>query len=181
MVESTMALVAEMARLIPRWYSWGVTGTPMKSNFDDLFGLVLFLGFTPSIRNVRIFRQLCGPNAPTWAKGLFWDFSKTIMRRNIKLALTDQVHIPAQHRNIVKLGFSAIEQHYYQSIWDQCSRSCNLRQLDAIHWTPLDYDGPDNLETSAAELQRTFIKLRTWVKRVIKSQVIWCCLLCYKD
>ncbi|KAG2220208.1 hypothetical protein INT45_002800 [Circinella minor] len=164
MVESTMALVAEMARLIPRWYSWGVTGTPMKSNFDDLFGLVLFLGFTPSIRNIRIFKQLYGPNAATWAKGLFWNFSKAIMRRNIKVALTSQIHIPAQHRNIVKLEFSAIEQHYYQSIWDQCSRSCNLRQLDALHWTPsLDDDDPDNLETSAAELQRTFIKLRTWL------------------
>ncbi|KAI9255053.1 SNF2 family N-terminal domain-containing protein [Phascolomyces articulosus] len=161
MVESSTTLVGEMARLIPRWYSWGVTGTPMKSSFDDLFGLILFLGFTPSIHKSRVFEQLYKPDASTWAKGLFWKFSKTILRRNIKVSLADQVHIPAQHRNIVKLAFSAIEQHYYQSIWDQCSRSCNLRQLNAINWTPSDNN--EDLETSAAEIQRTFIKLRTWL------------------
>ncbi|KAI8141209.1 SNF2 family N-terminal domain-containing protein [Fennellomyces sp. T-0311] len=158
MVESSMALVAEMARLIPRWYSWGVTGTPMKSSFDDLFGLLLFLGFTPSIRRYNIYKQLYAQNAPSWTKGLFWDFSRTIIRRNIKAALASQIHIPPQHRNIVKITFSAIEQHYYQSLWEQCSRSTNLPQLDAINWSPTD-----DLETSPAEIQRTLAKLRTWL------------------
>ncbi|KAI7883171.1 hypothetical protein K492DRAFT_235541 [Lichtheimia hyalospora FSU 10163] len=157
MVEGSMGLMVEMAMLIPRWYAWGVSGTPIKSTFDDLFGLCRFLSFTPSIERVNQFRSLY--RSSLLFKGLFWDFAQQIMRRNVKAMLTSQIHIPHQHRRVVKVAFSSIEQHYYQSLWEQCSQSTNFELLDQRQWKPSDNDP----STSPEMFQQVYAKLRTWL------------------
>lgn len=157
MVEGSVGLMVEMAMLIPRWYAWGVSGTPIKSNFDDLFGLCRFLSFTPYLQRVNQFRSLYR-SSPLF-KGFFWDFAKQIMRRNVKAMLTSQIHIPHQHRRVVKVAFSSIEQHYYQSLWEQCSQSTNFELLDHRQWKPSDNDPSASPEV----FQQVYQKLRTWV------------------
>ena len=42
-IESGVSAAAKVARTIPRVNAWGVTGTPIKDNVKDLWGLLLFL------------------------------------------------------------------------------------------------------------------------------------------
>ncbi|CAO3623403.1 unnamed protein product [Cunninghamella echinulata] len=140
MVESTHSLVTEMASLIPRYYSWGLSGTPLKSvNFENLYGLYRFVDYIgemtlPQFKHFYSTRDF---------QPLFLDFSKSIMRRNLKSLLQDQINIPKQHQHIIKLSFSTIEQHYYNDLWSMCCNDAMPHWLDSINWEAPD----DSLET----------------------------------
>ncbi|KAI8089837.1 SNF2 family N-terminal domain-containing protein [Halteromyces radiatus] len=129
-VESPVTLVAEMACLIPRYYSWGITGTPINStNYYDLYGLCKFVDYfdgTP-----RQFRNMYSTPA---LHSTFLDFMKKIMRRNLKSFLYDQIHIPKQHRQVITISFSTIEQHYYNDLQLTCRQEANPSWLDSIGW-----------------------------------------------
>ncbi|KAF7730796.1 hypothetical protein EC973_001314 [Apophysomyces ossiformis] len=164
MVESSVAHTAEMARLIPRIYSWAITGTPMGSRYDDLFGLYLFLGLTPCCIKANVFRQL---HKQAELRGLFWEFTKETMRRNMKALLQNQVHIPPQQRWVVHVSFSAIEKHRYDDLWDLCCEETSLDWLEENGWNFHDNHGEDMRRTR----QAIYAKLRSWLLRLRQTCV----------
>ena len=46
-VESTATMAAKMALELDSRYRWCVTGTPLQSGLNDIYGLMLFLGASP--------------------------------------------------------------------------------------------------------------------------------------
>lgn len=156
MVESTVAATAEMARIIPRHYSWAVTGTPMSSGYSDLYGLFLFLGIVPSCATPSAFTSLY-QNPDLFYH--FLDLTARIMRRNAKQNVKDQVVIPIQRRKMAHVSFSQFEQHYYDDLWAQCCRSTNLEWLDSTNW------GENDNLTSAEldQINQMKSELRIWV------------------
>jgi E3 ubiquitin-protein ligase SHPRH len=160
MVESTTTRVSAMAKLIPRWYSWAVTGTPMKSDYNDLFGLYNFLELETTVSlNASIFQKV---HSDLQHKGLFFDFTKTTMRRNMKSLLTSQIFIPRQSRHVVHIPFSTIEQHYYEDLWRQCKLNLRLDWMDSIGWQV-----PADASEAMKETYRNIkMRMRSWVNIV---------------
>lgn len=151
-----MALVGEMAQLIPRWFSWAITGTPIKHDIDDLYGVYLFLGLAPCISNHAMFKKMI---TKPHLKGIFYKFARETIKRNTKAELADQIHIPAQNRFIVHVDFSTVEQQYYQNLWERCLSTSANSFLENRDW---------NLEMCAdaderREFQTCVARLKSWV------------------
>ncbi|KAI8344677.1 SNF2 family N-terminal domain-containing protein [Chlamydoabsidia padenii] len=152
-VKSSVSQTAEMACLIPRYYSWGITGTPLKSsNYDDLYGLFIFLDQFNDIKPIR-YRHLYSSLQP-----LFLDFTKQLMRRNMKCFLQSQIHIPKQHRHVIKISFSTIEQHYYNDSYEKCRQEANLDWLESIGW-----EEPTDMPGEMVKYNESKRKLRHWL------------------
>lgn len=159
MVESVTSKVTAMANRIPRWYSWAVTGTPMKNDFDELYGLYNYLQLDLAVSNKSSnFKKF---HSDLEYKGLFFEFTKATMRRNMKSSLTTQVVIPRQTRHVVHIPFSTIEQHYYEDLWRRCKYNLRLDWMDSIGW---------ELPANASEINKvmfrdTKMKMRLWVRK----------------
>ncbi|KAI8391090.1 SNF2 family N-terminal domain-containing protein [Radiomyces spectabilis] len=152
MVE-TAAGAASMARLIPRWYSWCVSGTPMrKSNHDDLYWLYLYLECIPSCQKQPTFLRLSKNDE---LRGLYWELTKATIRRNTKAMLVHQINIPPQRRFIVNVSFSTIEQHYYDDMWARCRGDVDLPYWDAEGW--------QSTRENEQRYTSLFAKLRSWL------------------
>lgn len=131
MAESTTSNIAEMARLIPRINSWGVSGTPTKGALDDLFGLLNFLHLYPIAQNKPLWRQVV--SQPHILLSLF----QKIMCRNTKAQIKGELTLPTQHQFAVPVELSDIEQHNYD---EQFRRALTGLKLDETgkptdnHW-----------------------------------------------
>lgn len=96
-----------MASMIPRVYSWAVTGTPTgnhKSSMNDLRGLFRFLELH------REFDRFTRHSAS------FHRFIKLYMIRNTKDWVKDELSIPSQIENQIELDFQDVEQYHYNEI-----------------------------------------------------------------
>ena len=58
MVEGGVSNAAVVARSIPRCNAWAVTGTPLRRDHKDLFGLFLFLRLEPYARSWKIWERM---------------------------------------------------------------------------------------------------------------------------
>ncbi|KAJ5500538.1 Zinc finger RING-type [Penicillium expansum] len=116
MIESGVSNAAKVARLIPREIAWAVTGTPLRRNIDDLFGLLLFLHYEP----------FCF-SAPLW--------------RRLKGQLLDELRLPPQKRIVITTPFTAIEEQKYAQLFEQMCEECGLNAVGAPlrgDWDPED-------------------------------------------
>jgi E3 ubiquitin-protein ligase SHPRH len=156
MVEAPLSQVASVSKMIPRWYSWAVTGTPIKDNLNDLYGLYDFLSLERTIHKAKHFQTLC--SEPQFKQD-FYEFARMTMRRNTKQLLAEQIHIPRQHRHVVRIPFSTIEQHYYDDLWRACRNELQLDWLDSINWTL----PPNSQEDTASEYRAILLKMRGWL------------------
>ncbi|KAI8079654.1 SNF2 family N-terminal domain-containing protein [Gilbertella persicaria] len=156
MIEANVSRVAAVAKCIPAWYRWAVTGTPLKNDLSQLYGLYDFLGLEKSIHSPQQFQKLC--KDPEY-KSVFYEFARATMRRNMKAALHNQVHIPKQHRHVVRIPFGTIEQHYYEDLWRACQSQLKLEWLDSINWTLSDTASEEQINEFNASRQ----KMRLWL------------------
>ncbi|KAI8636931.1 SNF2 family N-terminal domain-containing protein [Parasitella parasitica] len=144
MIEGHVSAVVAVAKKIPRWYAWAVTGTPIKSDFNDLHGLYDFISIAPSIiKTPDIFAAFC--HDPNYMS-VFYDFACSTIRRNTKHSLENQVHIPKQSRHVVRFPFTTIEQHYYDDLWRECKSNIGLDELDNNNWS-LNLESKDTLRS----------------------------------
>lgn len=156
MIETPLSKVTSVSKMIPRWYSWAVTGTPIKDNLNNLYGLYDFLSLERTIRDPKDFQTFC---TDPRLQQTFYDFARATMRRNTKLMLANQVHIPKQHRHVVRIPFSTIEQHYYDDLWRACRSELQLDWLDSIDWKL-----PANSSDAITSDYRTILsKMRAWL------------------
>jgi len=116
-VESTATAAAKMALELEARYRWCVTGTPLQSGLNDIYGLLLFLGVTPWSnktwwdRAVDIPWQVGHPNA----KKLVSIALKEVLWRTAKVDVEAELGIPKQTSSEHLLELDPIERVFYNN------------------------------------------------------------------
>ena len=122
MVSLRVSRAFQSASLIPRFHSWGVSGTPIKKNMDDLLATLKFLRFFP-------FNGVLGDYC--WNKLIHnkEEFSKlwnSLSIRHTKSMVHDDIQLPEQSRILMTMPFTAIEQDLYSRRFEQCLNEIKL-------------------------------------------------------
>lgn len=118
MVSSKISRSFQSAALIPRHHSWGVSGTPIKKNIDDLHSVLSFLKIQPFIGEI---------GKHSWdllVKGNnvmdFINLWSNIGLRHTKAMVHDDIKLPPQHRMLMTIPFNAVEQENYNQLLTDC-------------------------------------------------------------
>ncbi|GFY78682.1 e3 ubiquitin-protein ligase SHPRH [Trichonephila inaurata madagascariensis] len=131
MVEGVTTKSAQMALKLKCVNRWCVTGTPVQKSVEDLFGLLLFLGYDPYHYKV-------------WWKELLWKsfacgktdklalILNNIMWRTPKSNVLHQLGIPRQEILVHKMELSQIEKVFYEHLRLKCRRDFmeNIKKYD---------------------------------------------------
>ncbi|KLU90044.1 ATP-dependent DNA helicase [Magnaporthiopsis poae ATCC 64411] len=118
-IDSGVGHAAQLAQMIPRVNAWAVTGTPIKDDLKDLRGLLLFLHSDTFVQPV-IWDRLVSH------RGVFRDLFRQISLRHTKHLVRSELELPAQKRYVINIPFNAIEEQYYQRLFRQLVRACDL-------------------------------------------------------
>lgn len=150
-IESGVSAAATVARLIPRVNAWGITGTPVKENIKDLWGLLLFLRYEPFASSPLIWDQLT-----TRRKDLFKPLFNGIALRHTKRAVRDELELPPQKRYVITMPFTAIEEQHYQSQFKSLARGFGLDE----HGNPIEEDWDPEDSYTVDLMKRALAQLR---------------------
>lgn len=150
MVENGVSAAAQVARLIPRENAWAVSGTPLKKDHKDLFGLMLFLQHEPWCSSLRLWNRLL-----TQHKALFRNMLGKTAIRHSKEAVREDLRLPPQSRHTITVPFSAIEEQHYAQLFHEMCEECGMNREGA----PL----ADNKDPGSAAVVE---KMRTWLTRL---------------
>ncbi|KAF8245340.1 hypothetical protein K440DRAFT_555895 [Wilcoxina mikolae CBS 423.85] len=135
MVETGVSNAAIVAREIPRVNAWCVTGTPVRKDIDDCFGLLLFLRYEPlCIKD--IWRNLARYNHDAF-KSVF----NHLALRHSKDIVRDEISLPPQNRVVVTVPFSQVEEQNYQDLFTQMCEEVGVDSTGAPKsgfWNPDD-------------------------------------------
>ncbi|KHN95378.1 SNF2-related protein [Metarhizium album ARSEF 1941] len=137
MIENGYSQAASVARVLPRVNAWGITGTPVKDDVKDLFGLLLFLRYEPYCSATQVWQALT-----TNHKSLFRQIFNSISLRHTKTLVRDEILLPAQKRFVISIPFTAVEEQHYQSLFKEMSDECGLEtdgSPKTDDWDPEDY------------------------------------------
>ncbi|KAK1995784.1 SNF2 family domain-containing protein [Colletotrichum falcatum] len=148
MIESGVTGAAAVARLLPRVNAWGVTGTPVKNDVKDLYGLLDFLRYEPYASSPQIWRSLTESYKP-----LFRSLFGSIALRHTKQLVRHEIVVPPQKRFVITLPFTVVEEQYYGEMFKNMARRCDVDILGAplqADWAPEDYEN----------------EMRTWLNRL---------------
>ncbi|KAH9910010.1 SNF2 family N-terminal domain-containing protein [Xylariomycetidae sp. FL2044] len=151
-IESGVSSAAKVARQIPRVNAWGITGTPVKENIKDLWGLLLFLRYEPFASSPTIWEGLV-----TAHKQLFKPLFNAISLRHPKHAIRDELTLPAQKRFVISMPFTAVEEQYYQAKFKQLANLCGLDHYGnplQEGWDPELPSTVDMMKSCLAQLRR---------------------------
>jgi len=150
MVESGVSNAATVARCLPRHNAWAVSGTPVRRDLRDLFGLLLFLRYEPYCQSTLLWNKLV-----TAHQTAFKEIVDHIALRHTKDQVRAEIRIPNQKRVVISVPFTPVEEQHYVHLFQQMCDDCNL-SLDGnplrIDWNP---DCPTTIE-----------KMRTWLTRL---------------
>lgn len=137
MIEGGYTNAAKLARLIPRVNSWAVSGTPIKSDINDCYGLLLFFQFKPFASYKDTWMRLTRYNHQA-----FKDLFRSFTLRHSKHAVSSELHLPPQNRVMISVPFSQIEEQNYNQLFQQMCAALHVDDLGAPtteDWEP-DYD-----------------------------------------
>ncbi|GKT49304.1 putative ATP-dependent helicase [Colletotrichum spaethianum] len=151
MIESGVTGAAAVARVLPRINAWGVTGTPVKNDVKDLYGLLNFLRYEPYASSAQIWRALTESH-----KTLFRSLFGSIALRHTKQLVRHEIAVPPQKRFVITLPFTAVEEQYYGEMFKNMARRCGVDSLGAPlqpDWMLEDYEN----------------EMRTWLNRLRQS------------
>lgn len=100
------------ASLIPRFHSWGVSGTPYR-----LPAVLLFLKYLPFNYDISKF---CWKQLTNEERGNqdFIELWQTLAIRHTKAMVYDDIKLPPQHRILLTIPFTEIEQDKYNQVLD---------------------------------------------------------------
>ncbi|KAJ5992914.1 hypothetical protein N7451_008638 [Penicillium sp. IBT 35674x] len=150
MIESGVSNAAKVARLIPRVNAWAVTGTPLRRNIDDLFGLLLFLRYYPFCHSNSLWTRLYSKFG-----SILVHIIKKIALRHTKDCVRDELRLPQQKRIVITTPFTAIEEQHYGQLFEEMCEQCGLDATGAplsSDWNPED---PGIIE-----------RMRSWLTRL---------------
>lgn len=154
-IESGVSNAAKVARLIPRVNAWGITGTPVKENIKDLWGLLLFLRHEPYASFPLIWNAITSTH-----KDMFKALFNQIALRHSKRAVRRELLLPPQKRYVITMPFTAVEEQYYQSQFTRLARDCGLDSRGVPIADGWDPDHPATLELmrrALAQLRQTVL------------------------
>ncbi|KAI0430825.1 SNF2 family N-terminal domain-containing protein [Xylaria sp. FL1042] len=154
-IESGVSSAAKVACLIPRVNAWAVTGTPVKDDPNDLWGLLLFLRYEPFASYQVVWKALLQTN-----KALFRLLFNRIAIRHTKEAVHNELKLPSQKRYVVNMPFTAIEKHHYQSEFRELVARAGLTEQGAPLGTAWDPDDPsviDFMKKALANLRQMIL------------------------
>lgn len=135
MVESGVSNAAIVAREIPRVNAWCVTGTPVRKDIDDCFGLLLFLRYEP-LCSKDVWKNLARYNHDAF-KSVF----NYLALRHSKDIVRDEISLPPQNRVVVTVPFSQVEEQNYQELFTQMCEEVGVDSTGAPksgYWNPDD-------------------------------------------
>jgi len=149
MIESGVSNAATVACLVPRVNAWCVSGTPVKGDVKDLYGLLIFLRYHP-FSDAHVWQRMLTSD-PAHLIQLFGQ----IAMRHSKNAVRDEMGIPPQKRIVVTVPFTAVEESNYNHLFQQMCDDTGL----SIDGAPLS----DNWDPNSAS---TVEKMRSWLTRL---------------
>ncbi|KAH8693534.1 putative SNF2 family helicase/ATPase [Talaromyces proteolyticus] len=150
MIESGVSNAARVARLIPRVNAWAVTGTPIRKDMRDLFGLLQFLKYEPICSFPALWAGLYNEHYPAFKSiinRLALRHSKDLVRKDLRL--------PPQKRVVITIPFTPVEEQHYSHLFEQMCADCGLESSGA----PLTEDWNP-------ESQSVIEKMRSWLTRL---------------
>lgn len=150
MVESGVSSAATVARLIPRINAWAVTGTPLRSGHRDLYGLLLFLRYSPWCQAPRLWDYLVSYHRP-----FFREMLKEVAMRHTKDFVREDLRLPPQSRHTITIPFTLIEEQHYAQLFQELCEDCGLDRTGAPVNDEWDPDSSATVE-----------KMRTWLTRL---------------
>lgn len=147
MIENGLSSAAVVACLLPRVNAWVITGTPIRSQTNDLMGLMKFLRVEPFvIGDAYLWEKLSGEE--------FHSLFKEICIRHTKEQVQDELTLPPQKRIMVSLPFTQVEQSNYEFAFESMLEDCHL--------TPDGGPADDTFEDGSTY----YSKMREWLKRL---------------
>ncbi|CBX98502.1 similar to SNF2 family helicase/ATPase [Plenodomus lingam JN3] len=147
MVESGVSQAARVARLIPRCNAWAVSGTPLRKDVQDLFGLLLFLRCDYFANKSAVWNYM--------DKASFKSIFGQIALRHSKDKIREELHLPPQKRVVITVPFTAIEDQHYTELMRQMCDACWL--------TPEGLPLQEGRDTSDPEVIE---RMREWLVRL---------------
>jgi E3 ubiquitin-protein ligase SHPRH len=150
MVESGVSNSAKVARLIPRRNAWAVSGTPLRRDVKDLYGLLHFLHYEPYSQSLKVFDRLVSEYRPVFKRIL-----GQIALRHTKVQICDELRLPPQKRVIITVPFSAIEEQHYGQLFQQMCDECFVDRNGAPVTHDFDPESPFIVD-----------RMRTWLMRL---------------
>lgn len=150
MIESGVGNAARVARLIPRHNAWAVSGTPIRKDAKDLFGLLLFLDYEPFCFSQNLWASLLDSYKP-----VLKNIVGRLALRHTKEFIRDELSLPPQKRIVITVPFTAVEEQHYDNLFAQMCEECGLDSRGgplALDWDP--------------ESPRTIEKMRSWLMRL---------------
>jgi E3 ubiquitin-protein ligase SHPRH len=147
MIESGVSQAARVARLIPRVNAWAVSGTPLKKNVDDLFGLLIFLKYEPYCNSKKIWHRV--------DKETFKQVFGQISLRHTKHKVAHELRLPPQKRMVITMPFTAVEDQNYSELFKQMCDSVGF-----------NHDGSPAREDFDPTNDRIIEGMRSWLRRL---------------
>ncbi|KAI1410942.1 hypothetical protein F5Y13DRAFT_67951 [Hypoxylon sp. FL1857] len=140
-IESGVSSAAKVARLIPRVNAWGVTGTPVKGDIKDLWGLLVFLHYEPFASSTAVWDMLI-----TSHKEFFQPLFNRIALRHTKRAVRDELTLPPQKRYVITIPFTAVEEEHYQAQFTELTKECGFDERGVLMQGRAGLDDPKTIE-----------------------------------
>lgn len=123
MIEGGTNKAAQAAQLIPRRNAWAVSGTPVRKNARDLFGLLVFLRLQPYCQNPEIWDYLVQRR-----RDIFKEIFGRICLRHTKEQIREEIQLPPQKRVIISIPFTQIEEQHYLTRYQEMCDDCGMNQ-----------------------------------------------------
>lgn len=155
MVSSTISRAFQTASLIPKHHGWGVSGTPIKRKFSDLHSVLKYLRYVP------FYGELGDHNweVVSHSDVLFRKLWTQIAIRHTKSMVESDLKLPPQHRVLMTIPFSAVEQEYYNQMFAEC-----------VYLVGLDINGRPKSD-SWSPTTSNLATLRSWLVKLRQA----CC------
>jgi len=159
MVESTVRNAATVARLIQRCNAWAVSGTPMRKDIEDLFGLLVFLRYEPFSKSEIRHRMIAG------YKDIFAELFNRVALRHTKNMVRQELCLPPQKRVVITIPFTKIEEQRYAQMFHEMCEDCGLSVDGAPirqNWNPHSFSLMDKMRTWLTRLRQTCLHPDVW-------------------
>ena len=150
MIETGVSNAARVARIIPRVNAWAVSGTPLRKDMTDIYGLLLFLGYEPFTQSAALWIRLYEDFKP-----LFKSTVGRLVLRHTKAHIGEELRLPHQKRVVITVPFTAVEEQNYDQLFQQMCNECELDETGAPTTSTWDPNSP-----------RTIAKMRSWLSRL---------------
>lgn len=133
MVSSVISNAAKTCRIFSRCHSWGISGTPIKKDLNDIMSYFQFLRIVP-FNNDQQQGAMSRKNYQSWnmllqEKPASIDFLKLIMGlaiRHDKAMVKNDIRLPKQNRVLITSTFTAVEQDNYIAVFKEFLQEAGL-------------------------------------------------------